>query len=186
MVILKGLKSLLSKFTQDIGHDIYRIICKFIGYVIVFLVIGLCASRCAKAMTITDNLRTINETQLTMLKDIGQRSKYKYYVIASEYTNSGYNNYTNYFICLTNEKIDVSTPNFLNTSCEKIYRYTNSSNNYSMTEIVDKQFNLSNVIYYTNYNSSDTYKDIVLTISIILFATFLIYVFIVSIFRGFL
>lgn len=153
MDILKNIKNILS----DIGSSMYRIIIKFICYGLVFLVIGFCATRCTKAMTITDNLRTINETQLEMLKNIGERSKYKYYVIASQYISSGYNNYTDYFICLTNEQLDVTTPNFLNVTCEKIYKYTNNSNNYSLGEVIDKEFKLSNVTYYTNYNDTQEY-----------------------------
>lgn len=152
MVIIKSLKSLLNKFSHDLGSSIYRIIVKFIGYLIVFLVIGFCATRCTKAMTINDNLRTISETQLTLLKDYAESSKYKYYVIASEYNTSGYNNYYNYYLCLTNEQLDISSPNNLNTTCTEIYRYNNSSNTYSMTKINDSNFTLNNSTYYTNYN----------------------------------
>lgn len=150
MDILKSIKNILS----DIGGNLYRIIIKFICYAFLLLLVGFCATRCTKAMSITDNLRTINDTQLTMLKDIAERNNYKYYVITSDYISSGYNNYTNYYLCLTNDQLDVSTPNFLETTCEKIYRYTNNANNYSLGEVVDKNFKLSNVVYYTNYNES--------------------------------
>lgn len=184
MVFIKSMKNLLSKFSRDLGHDLYRIVVKFIGYMIVFLIIGFCATRCTKAMTITDNLRTINETQLEMLKDIGKRSKYKYYVISSDYISSGYNNYTNYYICLTNEQLDISTPNFLNTTCEEIYRYTNNSNNYSMAQVVDKQFKLSNVVYYTNYNNSDKYILYINTIIVLILGSLFVYLILTSILRG--
>ena len=164
MDFLKSIKNILS----DIGSNMYRIIIKFICYGLVFMVIGFCATRCTKAMTITDNLRTIPETQLTMLKNIAERNNYKYYVITSDYISSGYNNYTNYYICLTNEQLDITTPNFLETTCEKIYRYTNNSNNYSLGEVVDKEFKLSNVTYYTDYNSSrQKVINIMLTITLI-------------------
>lgn len=186
MVILKSIKSLLSKFSQDLGSSIYRIIVKIIGYLIVFLVIGFCATRCTKAMTISDNLRTINETQLTLFEDYAKSSKYKYYVIASEYNTSGYNNYYNYYLCLTNEQLDVSSPNNLNTTCNEIYRYNNTSNNYSMTKINDNNFTLNNSTYYTNYNSSDLFRDNCLWFLTIIGTSFLIYAIIVGIFRGFL
>lgn len=150
MEFLKSIKNILS----DIGSNVYRIVIKFICYALVLLLVGFCATRCTKAMIITDNLRTIPESQLTMLKNIAERNNYKYYVITSDYISSGYNNYTNYYLCLTNEELDITTPNFLETTCEKIYRYTNNSNNYSLGEVVDKEFKLSNVTYYTDYNSS--------------------------------
>lgn len=185
MVIMKSIKSLLSSFFHDICRNIYRIVVKFIGYLIVFLVIGFCATRCTKAMTISDNLRTISESQLEMFKDIGERSKYKYYVISSEYINSGYNNYYNYYICLTNEQLNVSSPNNLITTCEEIYRYNNTSNNYSMTKVNDTNFNLNNTVYYTNYNDkNDFILYINMTISIILCSIF-IYIVILGILRGF-
>lgn len=184
MVIIKSLKSLLNKFSRDLGSSIYRIIVKFIGYLIVFLVIGFCATRCTKAMTINDNLRTISETQLTLLKDYAESSKYKYYVIASEYNTSGYNNYYNYYLCLTNEQLDISSPNNLNTTCTEIYRYNNTSNNYSMTKINDSNFTLNNSTYYTNYNASDKILEILTWVHTILFASFFIYVIIVGILRG--
>lgn len=155
MAIIISIKNLLKKFSCDIAHNVYRAFLRLLGYAIIILVIGFFGHSCTKAMTISDNLRTINETQLEMLENIYNRSNYKYYVISSEYDSTNYNNYTNYYLCLTNEYFDVSNPMNLNATCDKQYKYSYISGSYSLEELSDTELNLSNSIYYTNINNLD-------------------------------
>lgn len=176
MAILKNMKNILSKIFGDIGSSIYHIVCKMIGFIIIMLIVGLIGTRCTKALSINDNQRTINETQLTMLENIAKRSKYKNYVITSDYVTSGYNNYMNYYLCLTDELLDTKDPIFLETKCDEMYRYNNYSNNYSFVEVVDDTLKLSNTIYYTNSFIASKSFYIILQIIVIILASFIIYV----------
>lgn len=174
MVILRSMKNMLVKVFSDIGSTFYHFFIKAIVFLLFILVIGFVATSCAKAMTINDNLRTIPQSQLDYLKEIGERSSYKNYVIYSDYVYAGsYNNYySNYYICLTNNELDVPYANIIETNCNKIYRYTTYNGN-SFVEIVDSYLKLNNTFYYTNVNKDKDFKMyfivIIFLLNVILF-----------------
>lgn len=172
MVILNVMKNMLLKVSSDIGRSIYRSFLRIIGYVAIILIIGFCATRCTKAMTITDNLITISETQLNYFKDIYNRSNYKNYVITSYRTISG-TTYTYYYLCLTNDNLDTSNATNITTNCGELYRYYSYSNNYSMTKLNDNELRLQNSVYY----SSNVYTNnsIIIQLFYVIVIVFLIY-----------
>lgn len=145
MAFIMNMKNLLIKILHDIGYSVYHSFFRVIGYIIVFLVVGFFAQSCAKAATITDNFRTISETNLTFLKDIYERTNYSNYIITSDY-----NNYSSYYLCLTNDVIDTSDVKNLTTRCDELYHYRNTSNNYNLEKLNDNSLTIQNSIYYTN------------------------------------
>lgn len=173
MVFMKSIEILLKKVFNDIFYNIYRSFLRVIGYIVVIVVIGLAASRCAKAMTIQDNLRTISDLQFKLLENIYYRSDYDNYIISSSYSNSSYNNITNYYICLTNDKIDTSNVKNVTSNCDELYHYNSYSNNYTLEKINDDQLKVVNSIYYTNTIASKRfyYNVIVLLIILVIIAS---------------
>lgn len=171
MVFLKSIKSILNKFVNDVFNNIYRSFLRIIGYIVVIVVIGLAASRCAKAMTINDNLRTISDAQRAMFENIYLRSDFDNYILTSSYNSSSYNNYTDYYLCLTNNKLDVTNVKNIESDCEELYKYNNYSNNYTLEKLNDKNLKINNSVYYTNslMDKSIGYNTVVLLIAIALF-----------------
>lgn len=171
MVFMKSIYNMLGKFLRDIFNNVYRSFLRVIGYIVVLLVISLAARSCAKAMTINDNLRTIGDTQFRILENIYERSNYDNYLIASDYVNNGYNNYMNYYVCLTNDKIDTSNVKNVNSNCEELYRYYSYSSNYTLEKVNDSQLKIVNSMYYTNTLLSKPYyyNVFILLIIIVLF-----------------
>lgn len=171
MVFMKNIKVLLSKFFNDVFNNIYRSFLRVIGYIVVIVVIGLAASRCAKAMTINDNLRTISDSQRQMFENIYMRSKYDNYILASSYNSSGYSNYTDYYLCLTNDKLDVTNVKNIVSNCDELYKYNSYSNSYVFDKLTDNRLNVVNSVYYTNsiMDKSVGYNTIVILIAIALF-----------------
>jgi len=181
MVFMANIKELLKKLSNDIFYNIYRSFMRILGYIVVILVISLAAQRCAKAMTITDNLRTINEANLNYLVNIYDRNDYKNYIISSDYISSGYNGYTNYYLCLTNDELDVSSPGNITSSCSELYRYNSSTNSYSLEKLSDPELKVINSIYYTNslsfQESKKFFTAILLSIIIAIAMISFLYVF---------
>lgn len=171
MVFLKSIKCILSKFVNDICNNIYRSFLRIIGYIVVIFVIGLAASRCAKAMTINDNLRTINDTQIKMFENIYKRSNYDNYILSSSYNSSSYNNYIDYYLCLTNDKLDTSNVKKITSNCDELYKYNTFSNNYTFEKLNDNKLIVTNSIYYTSsiVDKNAIYNQTILLISICLF-----------------
>jgi len=168
---MKNILNILNKFANDIFSNIYRSFLRVIGYIVVIVVIGLAASRCAKAMTINDNLRTISDSQRSMFENIYKRSNYDNYILTSSYTNSSYNNYTDYYLCLTNDKLDTSNVKKITSNCDELYKYNNFSNNYTFEKLNDNKLIVTNSIYYTSsiVDKNAIYNQTILLISICLF-----------------
>jgi len=171
MVFMISMKGLLKRVGKDIIKSVYRSFMKILGYVVVILVIGLAARSCAKAMTVQDNLRTIGDTQFKLLENIYERSDYDNYLITSNYNNSSYNNTTNYYLCLTNDKLDTSNVKKITSNCDELYKYNNFSNNYTFEKLNDNKLIVTNSIYYTSsiVDKNAIYNQTILLISICLF-----------------
>lgn len=169
------MKIILNKIMHDLGASIYHSFFRILGYIIVFLVIGLAASRCAKAMTINENLRTINESTLNTLKNIYERSDYNYYLISSNYIKSGYSNYTDYYLCLTNERFDVSDASNTIATCSELYKY-NTYNDYSFVKVNDPELKIVNSFYYVKSKKKDLFFAILMSILVGLFIFVFLYI----------
>ena len=168
------MKSILNKIMHDLGASIYHSLFRILGYIIVFVVIGLAASRCAKAMTINDNLRTINESTLITLQDIYERSNYNHYLISSNYIKSGYSTYTDYYLCLTNEAFDVTNASNTIATCDELYKY-NTYNDYTFVKINDSELKIIDSFYYAKSKKKDIFLIILISISIGLFIFLFLY-----------
>ena len=168
MVFMISMKGLLKRVGKDIIKSVYRSFMKILGYVVVILVIGLAARSCAKAMTVQDNLRTIGDTQFKLLENIYERSDYDNYLITSNYNKSSYNNTTNYYLCLTNEKINTNDVKNATSSCSELYHYNAYSNNYVLEKLNDNQLKVVNSVYYTNtIHSKPFYYNVIILLIII-------------------
>lgn len=158
MVIMNNLKNILS----------HKILILF-----AFIVICFSGTAVAEAKTISNNLRTISDTQLNMFKNIAERSSYKNYVIASEYiSSSGYSSYTDYYLCLTNDTYTSMDTTNINIPCNEMYVYNNYSGTYSFTQVGDTNLEVIDSIYYTNTyisNSTGIYTSILIVLCTMLF-----------------
>lgn len=146
-----------------------------------FLAIVFCvsATKVAHAKTISNNFSYLDSSRLDFFENIYLRSNYTSYLLASEFTNSGYNNYTSYYFCLSNERIDTSNVLTTTLNCDELYRYyRNSSNDYTIEKINDKELNVSNSIYYSNSVETKglSLKAYLLAINIGVFCIFLVVV----------
>lgn len=135
---------------MDIMNNIKSIL-KKLSFCLCAIAFCVSATQVAHAKTIVDNYTYIDSSRLDFFNNIYMRSNYKSYLLATEITSSGYNNYTSYYFCLSNEIID--TTDTINTSlnCDKLYRYyRNSSNEYVLESITDTELKVQNSIYYAN------------------------------------
>ncbi len=175
MVILNVMKNMFMKFFRDLSRNIYRSVMRLIGYSIAILLLAFCATRCAKALTISDNLLPISDSQLNYLKNVYERSNYKNYVITSNRINNNYNTITYYYLCLTNDDLDLSSATSLTSNCNEFYRYNSTNNNYEMIKLNDTELILNNSVYYSSYFKNNIDTNILIIITIILSCFFLIY-----------
>lgn len=132
---------------------------RYIAYIIFGILMSLLAQSCASALTITDNLRIISDTNFNYLKNVGDTSNFKDYVITSQYINNGnYNYYTRYILCLTNNDLTITNEINMSVNCEKLITYYSYSNDYSYTITTNEQLVIDNSIYYLkDKNTSNIY-----------------------------
>lgn len=135
------------------------------------------ATEVAHAKTISNNYNYLDTSRLEFFNNIYMRSNYKSYLLATEQTSTGYNNYTSYYYCLSNDIID--TTNTLNTTlnCDKLYRYfRNTNSEYVIEEVNDNELKVQNSIYYSNslYDKGIPIKGYLLAILFGIFTIFLL------------
>ncbi len=136
---------------MDIMNNMKSILKKISFCILTATVFCVSATEVAHAKTVTNNYTYIDSSRLDFFNNIYMRSNYKSYLLATEITSSGYNNYTSYYYCLSNDIID--TTDTLNTTlnCDKLYRYVrNSSNEYVLEPITDTELKVIDSIYYSN------------------------------------
>lgn len=154
---------------------------------LLIVVLSTFATMVASAKTITSTSNIIDTSTLEYFENIYKRSNYKNYVMASEYVQTGtsYNYITYYYLCLSNEKINVTDPVNVNASCDLLYRSYRNSNTYILEKVIDNTLRVNNNIYYTNniYDTDYASNKLLVLLSIGLFSFFLSYV-ILKIFRS--
>lgn len=173
MVFMKSIYLILRRSIREIFYHMYHSFLKIIAYIVLLVVIGLAATRCAKAMTINDNLRTIGDTQLNMFIDVFERSNYKNYVISSVYATGSYSS-TNYYLCLTDSDINTGDYKNINVICDELYRYYSYSSNYTFEKVNDDHLNIKNSVYYTN-NQNERLPTIYIFTILFILSTFFIF-----------
>lgn len=186
MVFMKSIYNILSKFLNDFKHSLYRSSLRYLSYIIVLVVISFAARSCAQAMTIQNNLRTISDTQIKMFENIYKRSKYDNYILVSNYNSSSYNNYTDYYLCLTNDSLIADDVKNISSNCDQLYKYNNYSNNYTFEKLNDNTLTVTNSIYYTSsfVDKNALYIQVILLIAILMFVfSIFIFIFVFKVFR---
>lgn len=164
-------------FTQ-IKYYIKKNIARLIASAIIGFLCMFFAQSCAKALSLSDNLRTINESQLNYLLNVAKSSDYKNYVITSDYVNNGsYNNYSVYYLCMTDKEIIKDTYISLSTTCDDLITYYIYNNNYNYNTSKNVPFNLNNVIYYSNTKENNNLYTLLLIVILALFSIFMLIIF---------
>lgn len=165
---------LIKRIMKFFLHNIKRII----KYVAISLICAFITQLCVNAQSISNNLRTINESYLTYFENVANSSDFKHFIITSDVVSSG-SYYTNniYYLCLTNSDIDVSDSLNLNATCDKLYSYSSYNNNYNYNISSNTQLLLNNTIYYSSSNKSNDSNIYLICLVIIccLIFTFLIF-----------
>lgn len=161
---------------KGIIYYIKRNIARIIASAIIGFICAFFTQSCVNAQSITNNLRTINDSYITYFTNVAESSDYKNYVITSDYTNNGsYNNYTTYYLCLTNDDLNIKDSINMSSNCDLLYSYNNYSNNYNYNISKDDHIYLTNTIYYTNKKDYCYFYLVALLLSVFMIFTFLIF-----------
>lgn len=154
---------------KSIFYHFKNRVARYIAYIIFCILISLLAQSCASALTITDNLRTISDTNYNYLINVGDTSNYKDYIITSEYINNGnYNYYTTYYLCLTNNELTITDEINMSVNCDKLIKYYSYSNDYTYDISFNEELVLDNSIYYLKDKKYTNIYIFLWSISIIL------------------
>ena len=137
---------------------------KFLIYFLI-IVFSFVATKVAEAKTITSSVSFSDETRLTYVEDVYKRSNYNHYLLGIENTSSGYSSVNNYYLCLTDNDIEITDELNAISSCEKMYTYyRNSDGDYVLEEYNDNILIMKNSVFYTSniYNTEKitTYFEI--------------------------
>lgn len=101
------------------------------------------------AKTLTTSNSFISQEAYNYFDDVYSREDYKYSILASEhYQNSAYNYVSYYYLCLTNNEVDVSDSTNVTATCEKLLRYQRVDNSYSATILSDNELKVEDTLYY--------------------------------------
>ncbi len=126
------------------------------------------------AKTINSSYLFADSTRLDYVDNLFKRSNYHYYLLSVENTNSGYSSYSYYYLCLTNEKINITDTINASANCDEMYvYYRNSSNDYVLEKYNDNKLEVNNSVYYTS-NTLD-YPYIIQDVMISIFIALLVY-----------
>lgn len=128
-----------------ISNNIKNIL-KFSFAFLLLCVLGTFATDVASAKTI-NMTNYVGDSVRGYLTDMYSRSEYKYGILTTEYIQNNYSYSTYYYLCLTNDKLDLSTLNYVNANCDKLYRYYSISGSYNL-EVVNEDKLIVNGIYY--------------------------------------
>lgn len=157
MVILNNLKDILKN--------------KFLIFLMLLIVFSLVATKVAEAKTITSSVSFGDSTRLDYFDNIFERSKYNHYLLAIENVSSGYSSYSYYYLCLTNDVINVVDQVNASANCEEMYvYYRNSNSDYVLEKIEDNELIVNNSVYYIENTSYINYFVIGIFIILSFFA----------------
>lgn len=112
-------------------------------------VLSLVSTQVVEAKTVSDTYNTVNDTYLTVFKNIYEREEYKNYIIFTENDTSLYS-YTAYYLALTNNDVNIIDGTNMNADIDVLYKYYRSNNIYYLEKVDDKSITLTNSLYYTN------------------------------------
>lgn len=160
---------------MNILWNIRNILKKLSFCVFSLIVFCLVATEVAEAKTISNSVNFANTTQLSYFENLFKRSGYKYYILALDNSDNYYNDY---YICLTNDFLDISNEVSLSSSCSEMYRYYRSNSTYNLVKYNDNTLILNNSVFYTSsYNENNNLVlSYLLGICICLFSFFLTFV----------
>ena len=151
---------------------------KLLKLISVFLFSVFCVTIVAKAETIENNHYTIDTTTRENLMSMFENSNYKNFIISSKRINeNNYNYYRYYYLCLTNDELDLTDSMNINSSCDILYTLYNNSisitNNSNLSVINSIYFSSNNNNIYNNKNIFIIiFSIIVLVVSLILYDSF--------------
>lgn len=161
--------------------SIWKVSCKAL------FIAGLClvATNVAEAKTVTTSNSFIDQNAYTYFNDVYSRENYKYGVMTYEYYQnvSSYNYTPYYYLCLTNEEIDVSNSTNVTSSCEKLLRYSRENNTYTAETLNDNELKVSNTLYYY-FDNKEYYVHSYLFIIAILSVISCLFTIFILIFKG--
>lgn len=102
------------------------------------------------AKTISSSNSFIDTNTRDYFYDVYDRQSYSFSILSSEYVynGTGYGSTTYYYLCLTNDKPDVSSMADVNASCDKLYRFHRDGSTYDFELLSDTNLTVSNSIYY--------------------------------------
>ena len=103
------------------------------------IVLSTIAPEGASAKTITSTT-AVDETIINYFDNILERKHYRSYLLASEYEGSNYNYTTYYYVCFTNEEVDLSNTTQVSANCEEMYRYYRANNVTNIEKIEDDYY----------------------------------------------
>lgn len=146
--------------------------------VLISIAFSLVTTQVVEAKTISNTNDFVSDEMLTYFENVYVRSKYKNYLLSSEYVGSGYNYTTYYYICLTNEDITMNDSINASSNCEEMYRVYRDNYNYVFEKLSDKSLSINNSVYYTNGVIEKSYipEKMLIALNIGVFTFFLVYV----------
>lgn len=146
--------------------------------VLISIAFSLVTTQVVEAKTITNTNDFVSDEMLTYFENVYVRSKYKNYLLSSEYYGDRYDYTTYYYICLTNEDITMSDGINASANCEEMYRVYRSNYDYVFEKINDNSLSINNSVYYTNGVIEKSYisEKMLIALNIGVFTFFLVYV----------
>lgn len=146
---------------------------------LLIVVLSTFATSVASAKTIDNSNQVLDYSRYDYFINLYDRSKYKNYLLASEYIQNSYSYYTDYYICLTNEDVTINSSISAIANCDELYRWNYRSNSDNVLEKVnDNKLIVNNSVYYTNnaYDKRYVMEKLLIMLNIGLFTFFLSYV----------
>lgn len=136
------------------------------------------------AKTVTTSNSFISQDAFIYFTDVYKREDYKYSLVASEHVyNSAYNYVNYYYVCLTNEEVNVTNSTNASATCEKLLRYSRNDNSYTATILSDSELKVQDTLYYYLDNKDYFIPTHLFIISILTSISLLLIIF-MAIFRS--
>lgn len=142
---------------------------------ILIIVLSTFATDVASAKTINNSNQFADTARLEYFNNMYERSDYKNYLMSIEYVGSGYNYYTYYYMCMSNEAIEFTDNANASLNCDELIRYYRNGSDYQVDKMSDNNLTVNNSVYYTNkkYEKSYMTEKMLVLLNIGLFSIFL-------------
>lgn len=136
---------------MNISWSIKNILNSFLFKAFIIAVFCVVATPVADAKTVTDSQEFISEDRLLYFENLYKRSDYNHYLLVAEDNVDNYYSYTDYYICLSNEDIEITDNLNASLNCEEMYRYYRiSNNNYDLVKVNDNNLIVEDSLFYTS------------------------------------